>query len=227
MSPRAQTSPRKAPRQARSEATVDAVLEATARVLVKVGYDHASTNRIAAEAGVSVGSLYQYFPSKEALVAALVDRHMNEMIEVFEANFDALHTVPLPIAAYALVKVMLEAHRVNPKLHKVLVEQVPRVGRLNRLNEIESRVGTRVRAYFESRVGELRTPDLDLAVFVCVYTVEGLTHAAVLEHPEYLQDDKLAREITAVLLRYVMKNPPDDAALAGEPPASGKPGGRG
>ncbi len=211
MPARAQTTPRKAPRQARSEATVDAVLEATARVLVKVGYDHASTNRIAAEAGVSVGSLYQYFPSKEALVAALIDQHMTEMIEVFEAHFDALNTLPFPVAVYALVRVMLEAHRVNPKLHKVLVEQVPRVGRLNRLHEIEVRVGARVRGYFELHRAELRTADLDLAIFVCVYTVEGLTHAAVLEHPEYLQDDKLAREITDVILRYMMKNPPPDA----------------
>ena len=214
MPARAQTTPRKSPRQARSEATVDAVLEATARVLVKVGYDHASTNRIAAEAGVSVGSLYQYFPSKEALVAALIDRHMTEMVEVFEQHFEALQTLPLPVAAYGLVKVMLEAHRVNPKLHKVLHEQVPRVGRLNRLNEIESRVGARIRAYFEAKRDELRTPDLELAVFVCVYTVEGLTHAAVLEHPEYLQDDKLAREITSVLLRYVMKNPPSEPACS-------------
>jgi AcrR family transcriptional regulator len=211
MPARAQTTPRKSPRQARSEATVDAVLEATARVLVKVGYDHASTNRIAAEAGVSVGSLYQYFPSKEALVAALIDRHMTEMIEVFEAQFDALNALPFPVAVYALVRVMLEAHRVNPKLHKVLVEQVPRVGRLNRLHEIEVRVGARVRGYFELRRAELRTADLDLAIFVCVYTVEGLTHAAVLEHPEYLQDDKLAREITAVIVRYMMKSPPPDA----------------
>jgi len=206
----ARRAPRKKPAQRRSQETVAALLTAAARILEQEGYAGASVNRIAAVAGVSVGSLYQYFPSKEALVAALIDRHMTEMVEVFEAHFDALNTLPLPVAAYALVKVMLEAHRVNPRLHKVLVEQVPRVGRLNRLHEIEMRVGTRIRAYFESRRSELRTEDLDLAVFICVYTVEGLTHAAVLEHPEYLQDDKLAREITAVLLRYVMKDPPKD-----------------
>src|SRR5580700_3154791 len=109
MPARAQTTPRKSPRQARSEATVDAVLEATARVLVKVGYDRASTNRIAAEAGVSVGSLYQYFPSKEALVAALVDRHMTEMVGLFEHHFEALSAAPLPVVAEAMVRVMLEA----------------------------------------------------------------------------------------------------------------------
>jgi AcrR family transcriptional regulator len=69
------TNPRKSASQKRSRVTVDTLLEATARVLVKQGYDRASTNRIAATAGVSIGSLYQYFPNKEALVAALVARH--------------------------------------------------------------------------------------------------------------------------------------------------------
>src|SRR5579859_5011283 len=69
------TNPRKHAAQDRSRATVDALVEATARILVRDGFDRASTNRIAAEAGVSIGSLYQYFPSKEALVAAVIDRH--------------------------------------------------------------------------------------------------------------------------------------------------------
>ena len=135
---------------------------------------------------------------------------MNEMVELFERHFEALRAAPLPVVAHAMVRVMLDAHRLDPKLHKVLVEQVPRVGRLNRLHEIESRVGGRIRVYLAAHVDELRTPDLDLATFLCVYTVEGLTHAAVLEHPEYLADDKLAREITALLLRYVMRHPPSD-----------------
>ena len=75
------TNPRKSASQKRSQATVQALLDATARVLTREGYDRASTNRIAATAGVSVGSLYQYFPNKEALVAALVARHNREMLD--------------------------------------------------------------------------------------------------------------------------------------------------
>ena len=72
------TSPRKSATQERSRATVDALLSATARVLVKEGYDRASTNKVAEAAGVSIGSLYQYFPSKEALVSAVIQRHIGE-----------------------------------------------------------------------------------------------------------------------------------------------------
>src|SRR5262249_60315502 len=77
-----QTNPRKSASQERSRLTVDAILEATTRVLIKEGYDRASTNKIAAVAGVSIGSLYQYFPSKEALVAAVIDPHTQEQMRV-------------------------------------------------------------------------------------------------------------------------------------------------
>src|SRR5262245_9490004 len=79
------TKPRKHASQQRSRATVDALIEATARILVKEGFDSASTNRIAEQAGVSVGSLYQYFPSKEALVAAVIQRHQQELQRVARA----------------------------------------------------------------------------------------------------------------------------------------------
>src|SRR5262249_7474993 len=75
---------RKLPVQERSRVTVEALLEATARILVKEGFDAASTNRIAAVAGVSVGSLYQYFPSKESLVAALIDRHNQQIMQAVQ-----------------------------------------------------------------------------------------------------------------------------------------------
>src|SRR6185436_5530527 len=71
--------PRKRPSQARSHATVDAIVDAAARVLVAGGYGSFTTNRVAARAGVSVGSLYQYFPNKEALLAELKARHIAEL----------------------------------------------------------------------------------------------------------------------------------------------------
>src|SRR5262249_62418487 len=71
-------SPRKTPRQDRSRATVEALLEATAHILVRDGYARLTTNRIAERAGVNIASLYQYFPGKEAIVAELRRRHGDE-----------------------------------------------------------------------------------------------------------------------------------------------------
>lgn len=80
-SPRIPLSPRKAPRQRRSVATVDAIVEAAARILERDGFDGYTTNAVAALAGVSIGSLYQYFPNRDALTAALVERESVHLLD--------------------------------------------------------------------------------------------------------------------------------------------------
>ena len=222
---RLRTSPRKEPRQARAQATVEAILVATARVLTREGYDRASTNRIAEEAGVSIGSLYQYFPSKEALVTALIDRHIARMRDLLETHLTLLSTASLPVAVRALVELMIEVHAQNPRLHKVIAEQVPRIGRLNRIHEFEREVGDRVRVLLEGRRGELRTANLDLAAFVLVTIVESLTHRAIVEGSPWT-DEELADEGTDLVLRYLLREP-ERAPRAAEPDGPAEAGDRG
>src|SRR4051794_4110600 len=147
--------PRKTATQERSRATVAALVEATARILVSEGFDKASTNRIAEVAGVSVGSLYQYFPSKEALVLAVIERHNREVMEVVEGVLDDLASLPLEQAVHRLVATAIDAHRVDPKLHYVLSEQIPRTGRLEHADSALLQAHAAFRAYLESRSDEL------------------------------------------------------------------------
>jgi AcrR family transcriptional regulator len=206
MARKPQTNPRKSASQERSRLTVDALLEATTRVLIKEGYDRASTNRIAEVAGVSIGSLYQYFPSKEALVAAVIDRHTQEISEVTRDAMVKAAARPIEAAAREFVSVAIDAHRVNPKLHGVLAEQIPRVGRLENI-EANVRDGyALVRGYLEAHRDEIDVEDLDLAAFVVVTTVEALTHAAVLRRPDILTDEKAGRfvdDVTRLVVRYL------------------------
>jgi AcrR family transcriptional regulator len=174
MTRKASTTPRKMATQQRSRITVDALLEATARVLVKDGYDTASTNRIAATAGVSIGSLYQYFPSKEALVAATIDRHIDDMMSVVRAAMAEVMEEPVATAVRRLVAVMIDAHRVNPKLHRVLHEQTPRTGRLENVEALDQEAYAMVRTYLEAHRHEVAVTNLDMAAFICVKTVETL-----------------------------------------------------
>jgi AcrR family transcriptional regulator len=76
--------PRKSPVQARSAASVDAILEATIQVLLNSGKERLTTTRVASRAGVSVGTLYQYFPNKSALLQAALRRHMDEVTDAIE-----------------------------------------------------------------------------------------------------------------------------------------------
>ena len=206
MAQRLQTNPRKSASQERSRATVDTLLEATTRILIKEGYDRASTNRIAEVAGVSIGSLYQYFPGKEALVAAVIDRHTQEISEVTRKALVKAAALPIEAAAREFVSVAIDAHRVNPKLHGVLAEQIPHVGRLENI-EANVREGyALVRGYLEAHRDEIDVADLDLAAFVLVTVVEALTHAAVLRRPDILSDEKGGRfvdDVTRLLVRYL------------------------
>src|SRR5215470_15241482 len=98
-----QITPRKTASQTRSRFTVDALIQATARILIKDGYDQASTNRIAAAAGVSIGSLYQYFPSKEAVVAAVTGRHAQELSQVVLNALLKVSARPIEIGVRELI----------------------------------------------------------------------------------------------------------------------------
>lgn len=203
---KSRTNPRKTASQRRSQLTVDALLEATARILVKEGYDHASTNKIAHTAGVSIGSLYQYFPSKEALVAAVIDRHNQEMKQLLRESLGKVAARPIDEAVRELIKVMIEAHRLNPRLHRVLVEQVPRLGRLDNIQALDREAHALVRTYLQARQDEIGVTNLDLAAFICVTSVEALTHAAVIHNPEALGDTKVETfvdEISRMVLRYL------------------------
>jgi AcrR family transcriptional regulator len=199
------TKPRKSPTQQRSQLTVAALLKATAHILVKEGYESASTNRIAAAAGVSIGSLYQYFPTKEALVAEVIDRHMQEMMGLLRAAVDRVREQPLEVATRELVRVMIDAHRVDPRLHRAIVEQVPRVGRLDNIRAIDREAYALIRAYLEAHRDELGVADLDVASFVCVATVEALTHAAVVNRPDVLSDKAgmFTDEVTRLVVGYL------------------------
>ncbi|MGO8921262.1 MAG: TetR/AcrR family transcriptional regulator [Stellaceae bacterium] len=181
-------------------------MEATARVLVKEGYDRASTNKIAAVAGVSIGSLYQYFPSKEALVAAVIDRHTQELSQVFRNALLKVAARPIEVAARELVAAAIDGHRVDPKLHRVLAEEVPRTGRLENIEAVERNARAFVRGYLEAHRSEIDIADLDLAAFIVVTTVEALTHSAVLRRPDILADEKAGEfvdEVTRLVLRYL------------------------
>jgi AcrR family transcriptional regulator len=191
MARRPATKPRKHAAQARSRATVDALVDATARILVREGFDKASTNRIAQVAGVSVGSLYQYFPGKEALVVAVAQRHSAELMRVVHGELARVAALPLDQGIAALVAAAVTAHRVDPELHRVLAEEIPRVGALQEVGTFNRDNYALFAGYLAHHRNEIGVDDLGLAAFVGMTTIEALTHSAVLHHPEVLADDAM------------------------------------
>lgn len=203
------TIPRKSASQQRSRATVEAMLDATARVLVQDGYDRASTNRIAAVAGVSIGSLYQYFPNKEALVGALVARHTREMLQLLRDSLQEVASLDLRSALRELIRAMIAAHRVDPELHRIFDEQIPRMGQLSEIEAVEREVFALVRSWLEHHRSEIRVEDLDMATLICVKTVETLTHEIVIRQADSrpVEDAPFADEVTRMVIGYLQPVP--------------------
>lgn len=195
--------PRKTPRQARSHATVEAILEATARVLGQHGYAGTNTNLVAELAGVSVGSLYQYFPNKLALVSALHERHVQQLAALLREAFAASRSANLAGRIRRLVAVVLAAHRREPNLHRVLEREFAAEEPAYADSPADQLVHGLVRELLSEHRAELRVPDLELASYMLLRMLESLVHAVVLEPPPGLAAEALERAIGDAILGYL------------------------
>jgi AcrR family transcriptional regulator len=197
--------PRREPTQTRAIAAMEAILDATASLLVSVGYDALTTTQVAAAAGVSVGSVYQYFPNKAALVTAVGRRHSERMLEVLQEAALRAGTGSLPEVVRVLCDALLRAHRVNAALNRVMVQQVPQLG-LDHREGLERAARVLVRSFLgvHAKKQKLVVQDLDTASFVLVALVEGIGYAAILAPDDAPPLEAVAEEMVAVVLRYLL-----------------------
>ena len=197
------TTPRKRPSQHRSKATVDTILTATARILIKLGFDGLTTNAVAEAAGVSIGSLYQYFPNKEALVAALIEDQLDIKNTATLAELARVAVLPIGEAVRAMIELTIQNYAAQPELKRVLLEQVPRVGRMARIAELHQSTHKMVTALLTARRGELAIRNPETAAFLLVAAIEAIAHRATLFEPARLRDPALVDEATAMVTRYL------------------------
>lgn len=195
-------SPRKLPQQERARATVEAILDATAQLLVEEGYHKTSTNKIAKRAGVSVGSLYQYFPNKEAVVAGVVEAFADDQMAFLGERLLELQGLPLEEAVHELVVALLEAKQLNPDLHQVLFEHLPPIGQIDVLKDWTDQAVGLVTLALDSR-DELEIENPQLSAFVLISACHGIIHTAVVNSPHLLADENFSREVAKLILGYV------------------------
>lgn len=196
--------PRKRPNQARSQATVEAILESAAHILSSEGYEALTTNAIAARAGVSIGSLYQYFPTKEAIIAELVEIHHQRLLALFGEMFLKVQTLSPKRAAYELVNAFYQIKRTDPRLARALRDQLPRLSKLNLLEGMLDRIAIAVGGYLEERRSALRIDDPARAAFYVVHLVDDMVMTVTSKRPN---DDpaRIVADITEIVTRYLFK----------------------
>ncbi|MDP9901989.1 TetR/AcrR family transcriptional regulator [Variovorax ginsengisoli] len=201
--PRPLPQPRKTPRQARSQAMVEVILESTARVLGERGYAGTNTNVVAERAGVSVGSVYQYFPNKDSLVTALHERHGAQMYAAIAAVLATERPDGLRGHVQAMVRALLAAHRVAPDLHRVLEREFPFFDAPRDQSAADGGIFRQVRQLLQAHRKEIAPTDLDLATWMVLQTMESLVHAAAIEPPAMFAPDAVEAAIVQMLMGYL------------------------
>jgi len=193
---------RRRPKQRRAHQTVDAVLDAVVRVLKREGFNAITTNRIAEVAGVSIGSVYQYFPDKRAIFVALHQRHVDQIDRMVETKLIEHAASSLDDLVRAMVEGMIEAHATDPELYELLLTEVPH--RADGTRDFAVRLHGAFRLAISSRGHDLkRRRDLDKIVFMVTHMVEALSHGAVLRRPAGLSLEEAKEEVVRAVLAYL------------------------
>jgi AcrR family transcriptional regulator len=197
--------PRRSPRQERSRDTVEAILEAAAHVFERHGYAAGTTNRIAERAGVSIGSIYQYFPNKDTIVVELSRRHIAAAEEVARPVLQQLvdETPPLRDGLTAIVQGMIALHEQSPRLHRVLSEEAPHPPEILAFQRATFDMASGLIGEYLSACTEVTSTDPALAGRMVAQVVDEMTHGVVI-HPRPRDDmHAYARETVTMLERYL------------------------
>ncbi|MCO4773679.1 MAG: TetR/AcrR family transcriptional regulator [Deltaproteobacteria bacterium] len=196
------------PSQERSRVTVEAILEGASQVLRSEGLAACGTTKIAKRAGVSVGTLYQYFPNKESIFEELIDRLLDQRAAARSAVVEATEdTEDLGAAVRSLMDQLLAVHMADPELQHELHKYEATRG-FTRLEKYEQQMQGVVAAALEKHAARLRPLNTPLAARVLVHAMTGVVERMSRENPRMLGEPAVRREIAALLAGYVSPTNP-------------------
>jgi AcrR family transcriptional regulator len=177
------STPRKSPRQERSRRTVDRILNASARIFHECGYSGATTNDIADEAGVSVGSLYQYFPNKDALLVALTRRHIESTSAGLAHHLGEMHAdAGFEFILRNVVNFLVAQHELD-HLHLLVMHQAPRTQEINaELDRAKSHLVNLTDQLLQAHIEDPHRRKLIARMVVA--TIDASVHDVILRQPK-------------------------------------------
>ncbi len=198
--------PRRRPRQARSKHTVEAILTAARIVLDRHGLGGFTTARVAEVAGVSVGTLYQYYPSKEAVLAATIGDVTVAALGAIQRALDVAKTVPLAEAIDTTYTLLIAAFdTVEPRVQGALDEARGAAGQAAAFRAHLDHVRAMVRDHLAARRDELRITDVDAAAFLMVNGADGIAQGFGHLRDPAITRPALVAALSGLLRRYLVR----------------------
>lgn len=178
------------------------MLDAAIGLLKKSGSSSITTNRIADTAGVSIGSVYQYFPNKQAIFIALHERHINGVDEIIRRRIAEGADASLEGLLRSLIDGIVEIHAVDPELSELLHSEVPH--RAVGTRDFSVRLHKVFRSALAPHAREFgRKADLDIRTFVVTNMIDSLGHAIVLRRPPGVSLSRAKAELLRSVLAYL------------------------
>jgi AcrR family transcriptional regulator len=201
MPKRRKSQPRK-PRQDRARETVEAILVAATHIFVRKGYTRTTTNEIAEKAGVSVGSLYQYFPSKDAIAVELLRRNRARLSARIAARIGEMSETTFYGVVHALVSTLLEDDEIDINLRRVLIERVVRTPQRREAGGFEEGIENLIANALRANAHLVAIDDYELSAFVLVRAVLAVVQSSVMDTPRH-RTPALADALTRLVVRYI------------------------
>jgi AcrR family transcriptional regulator len=180
---------------------VERILDACARILSVSGYDGVSTYRIATEADISPGSLYQYFPNKDAIIAAAVERMIESVAGELATAFTEMPRDGGQEQVRFVVTAVLDATERNRELTRVLVEQMPRLGGSAEIRSIEQRAVDTAVGYRAALRGAMPFAQRPAMEWMAIQALQQITARYVLDRPSITRADFID-ELTRLLITF-------------------------
>ena len=197
--------PRKSPTQERSRFTVEQIVQAATQVFADRGYAGATTNHIAERAGVSIGSLYQYFPNKEAILVSLAKRHIeiagNTLMGLVAGR--NLYDTDLTELLRLFIKATLELHTGNPRLNYVILsEAVWSAEAMEEVHELEDQFIGQLALTLDTH-RQVSVKNSRHAAYILVHMIKDLAHEFVIHPPAGMSEEEFVEEMVELVGGYL------------------------
>ena len=192
------------PRQARAQKTVADILNSATLLISEHGLEQFSTNKLAEHSGVNIASIYQYFPNKEAIVAAIIEQHVGAAIQVLQSMVNNSDTGQISIkdAAYQLITAGISLFKSSEGLILELLSSMPNFTKIPGMKILEFQMAEACRRFLIKRRDQLKVKDLDTAIYIATNATIFLMVKYLFDPPAHISNEQIAEETATMIAGY-------------------------
>ncbi len=197
--------PRKFPKQRRAQDRVDMILDTSIGIIESEGFEKLNTNYIAERSGISVGSIYQYFPNKESIVSSLIEKHYEDRMHLLNEKVFTLRRKSVEAVVDGLIRTLFESHKKHPKLEQILQSKKRQLGNEVREKMLDENLMKLLEKYMTKTIGKFDVKNLNLALKILATSIKSVCLDSLYDH-KYGNEEDVIIELKKMTLRYIQRD---------------------